>query len=83
MVKMTLWRLSEMLLQLAAYQQVEFLIGTAKLDVGLHGHRIIALAKRVEQFVNGDRLPTAIALGKIVALEHACDGMQRGQTNHA
>ena len=48
--------LAVVLLQLAADQQVEFLVGAAELDVGLHRHRVVALHQRVQQLVHGDRL---------------------------
>ncbi|EXI68447.1 MAG: hypothetical protein AW08_01229 [Candidatus Accumulibacter adjunctus] len=71
-----------MLLQLAPDEQVEFLVGAAEFDIGVHRHRVITLAQRVEQFVNRDRLTVSVTLGKVVALEHAGDGVQRCQTDH-
>ena len=38
-----------LLLQLAADEQVEQLIGAAELDVGLHHHRVPALEQRVQE----------------------------------
>ena len=72
-------RLAIVLLHLAPNQQVEFLVGAAELDVGLHRHRVVALRQRIEKFVNRDRLVRPVALGEIVALEHARDGVCRGQ----
>ena len=76
-------RLAVVLLQLAPHQQVELLVGAAEFDIGLHGHGIVALAQRVEEFVDGDRLAAGVALGEVVALEHARDGVARGELDHA
>ena len=71
-----------MLLQFTPHQQVEALIGSAQLDVGLHRHRVVALNKRVEELVNGDGLIAAITLGKVVPLQHARHRLMRGEANH-
>ena len=47
------------LLQLAADQQIELLIGAAELDIGLQRHRVVALHERIQELVDGDRLPSA------------------------
>ena len=72
-----------MALQLAADEQVELLVGASQLDVGLEGHRVVALRQRIEELVHGDRLALAVALGKIVALEHARDRVSGCEPDHA
>jgi len=69
------------LLQLSSDQEVEFLVGAAEFHVRFHRHRVISLAQRIQQLVNGDRLSVSVALGEIIALEHPCDGMQSRQAN--
>jgi hypothetical protein len=71
-----------MLLQLPPDKEVESLVGASEFNIRLHCDRVIALAKRVEQLVNGDRLTTTVALGKIIALEHPCDRVQGRKANH-
>ena len=71
-----------MLLQLASHQQVEFLVSAADFEVGLQRHRVIALHQRIEEFVDCDRLVAFVAFTKIVALQHARDGMGRGEPDH-
>ena len=73
--------LAEILLDLAAHQQVELLVGAAKLDVGLQGHRVVGLRQGVEQLVDGDRGALFVALREIVALEHAGHGVFAGQAD--
>ena len=48
--------LAEVLLQVAAHEEVELLLGAAQLDVGAHGHRVVALGQRVEHLEHRDRL---------------------------
>ena len=67
--------LAVVLLQLAAHEQVEFLVRAAELHVGIEGHRVVALHERIEQLVQRDRSMSAITRGEIVALEHACERM--------
>src|SRR5512135_304476 len=69
------------LLQLAPDQQVELLIRSAKLHVGLHRHRVIALHEGIEELVHCDRLVGPEALAEIVALEHARDGVACREPN--
>jgi hypothetical protein len=40
------------LLQMAAHEQIELLVGAAQLQVALEGHRVVALHQRVEKFVH-------------------------------
>ncbi len=70
-------------LQLAADEQVEFLVGAAQLDVGLERDRVVALRERIEEFVDRDRLPFLVALGEVVALEHPRHRVFRGEPDHA
>ena len=74
-------RLAIGFLHLAPDQQVELLIGAAQLDIGLHGHGVIALDQRIQEFMDGDRLPALVAVAEILALQHAGDGMLGGQTD--
>jgi hypothetical protein len=76
-------RLAVVLLQFAANQQIEFLVRATQFDVRFHGHRVIALAKGIEKLVNGDGLAAGIALGKIVALQHARHRVARRKLDHA
>ena len=64
-----------MLLQRAADQQIEFLIGAAELDVGAQRDRVIALHQRIQELVHGDRLAGLVALAEVLTLEHARDGV--------
>ena len=68
-----------MALQLAAHEQVEFLVGAPELDVRLQGDRVVALRKGIEELVDRDRLAALVALGEVVALEHPRDRVLRRQ----
>ncbi len=68
-------------MQLAPHQQVEFLVGTAQLDIGTQRHGVVALHQRIEKLMDGDRLVGLIALVEVIALEHARYGVLRRQTN--
>ena len=70
-------------LQLAAAQQVEFLVGAAELDVALKRDRIVALHHGVEHLVEADGLLFLEALVEFVALEHLRDGEVGGEANGA
>src|SRR6516164_7292670 len=72
-----------MALQLAPDEQVEFLIRSSQLDVGLQRDRVVALRKRIEELVHGDRLSFAVARGEVLALEHARHGVLRSELDHA
>ena len=74
--------LAGVLLQLAAEQDVEGLIGAAELDVGADLDRVVRLHERIEELVDADRRAVAIALGEVVALEHARHGALRAETDH-
>jgi len=67
--------LAVLALDIAAGEQVEFLLGGAKLDVGLENDGIVGHEQRVEQFVHRDGLLFSEALVKILALEHARDAV--------
>ena len=67
------------LLDLAAEQQVELLVGAAELDVGLDRHGVVALEQRIEQLEHRDRLVGRVALGEVVALEQLGDGRACGR----
>ncbi|MDF2640998.1 MAG: peptidase [Pseudomonas sp.] len=68
-------------LQFAPHQQVEFLIGAAKLYVRLERNRVVTLHQRVQEFVDGDRLIALITLVEVIALKHPRHGVLRRQTN--
>ena len=70
-------------LQLPADQKIEFLVGAAKLDIGLERDRIVALGERVQELVDRDRLPALITIREVVALEHARDRVFGGETDHS
>ena len=61
----------------AAHQVVEELVGAAELDVGPDLDRVPALEQRVEELDQRDRRAARVALGEVVALEHAGDGGAR------
>jgi hypothetical protein len=75
-------RLPMVLLQLPPHQQIELLVGAAQFDIGLQRNRVITLHQRVEELVDRDRLVAMVALGKVIALEHACHGVRCGEANH-
>ena len=79
MVATICWRLAVVLLQFAADQEIELLVGAAHFDVGLERDGIVALRQRVEQLVHGDRDAFLVAFGEIVALEDARDGVLGGE----
>ena len=81
MVSDDLRRLAEILLDLAAYQQIELLIGAAHLDIALERHRIVSLRQRIEQFVNRDGRAFFVAFGEIVALQNARHRVSRTQAD--
>mgnify|MGYP006992429373 CR=1 FL=1 len=64
-----------MLLKLTPDEQVEFLIGPAKLYIRAHGNRIVALTQRIQKFVDGYGLPIGIAFAEIIALQHTGNRM--------
>ena len=71
-----------MLLQAAPHQQIELLVGSAELDIGFQRDRVVALDQRIEELVDRDRLLGRVALGEIVALEHARNSVLAGQLDH-
>ena len=74
--------LAEILLQLAADQQVEFLIGAAELDVGLHRHRVVALHQRVQQLVHRDRVVAFESPIEVIAFKQAGERVACGEPDH-
>ena len=72
-----------LLLQVTTHHQVEFLVGTAQLQVGLEGHRVIPLQQRIQKLVQADGVALGKARMKIVALHHAGHGVLGRQFNHA
>ena len=78
-----LWLLAVLLLQVAAHQQVELLVGAAQFQIALERDTVIALHQRVQEFVHADRHARGEAVVEIVALHHACHGVLGGQLDHA
>ena len=76
-------RLAVIVLQFAAHQQVELLVGAAEFDVALERDRVVALHHGIEQFVHADRLLFLEALVEVLALEHLRDGELGGQADEA
>ena len=70
-------------LQVAAYQEVEFLVGTAQLQIAFQRHAVVALHQRVEELVHADGLAAFEAVVKVVALHHARHRVAAGQLDHA
>ena len=75
-------RLAVILLDLAAHQQIEFLVGAAHFDVAFERHRIVGLRQRIHQLVHGDGHALLVALGEIVALQDARHGVLGAQPDH-
>ena len=71
--------LAGLLLEVAAHQQVEQLVGAAELHVGLDLDGVVRLEQRVEELHQRDRGPPSLALGEVVALEHPGDRDVRGE----
>ncbi len=70
-------------LQLTAYQQVEFLIGAAQLDIALQCDRVVPLRQRVQHFVQGNRLLFFPAFVELIALQHLRNRKLRRQPDNA
>ena len=66
----------------AADEQVELLVGAAELEIGLQGHRVVALHQRIEEFVDADRRARLESLGEVVALHHPRHGVAGGELDH-
>ncbi|MNI26967.1 hypothetical protein D3C73_806880 [compost metagenome] len=71
------------LLQLAAHQQVEFLIGAPQLQIGLQRHGVIALHQGIQELVHRNRDAALEPLGEVFAFHHAGHRIARGQLDHA
>ena len=67
----------------AADEQVELLVGAAHLDVGFQRDAVVGLRQRVEDLVHEDGDTALEARLEVVALEHAGDGVARGQLDEA
>lgn len=65
--------LPDLLLQLAPDEEVEELVGSAELDVGLDGDGVVGLEEGVEHFGDGDGALGFVALGEVVAVEELVD----------
>ncbi|ABA51107.1 hypothetical protein BURPS1710b_3413 [Burkholderia pseudomallei 1710b] len=74
--------LAVLLLQLAADEQVEFLVGAAELEIGVQRDRIVTLHQRVQEFMDRDRDAALEAFREILALEHARDRVARRELDH-
>ena len=80
--KTLLRRLPHHPLQLPPHQQVEHLVGAAKLHIRLNRHRIVSLQQRVEQLRNGDGPVPRVAVGEIVPVQKLVDRKAAGEFNH-
>ncbi len=60
-------------LEITADEQVELLVAASELDIGLHGDRVHPLQQGIQELHHGDRSAIGVALGEVVALEHAGD----------
>jgi len=54
-------------LQFSAHKKIEFLVGTAELDISLNSNRVICLKQWIKEFCHRDRLPVAVPLAEIVS----------------
>ena len=70
-------------LQVAAHQQIEFLVRAAQLQVAFERYRVVTLHQRVQKLMHADRLAGLEAVVKIIALHHAGDVVTRRQLDHA
>ena len=68
--------------KLAAHQEIEHLVGAAKLHVGFDSYRVVGLEQGVKQFGDGDGSVLAKALGKVVPFEELGDGEPPGQADN-
>ncbi|CAI8421088.1 MAG: Uncharacterised protein [Cyanobium sp. ARS6] len=66
--------LVEVTLQVAAHGHVELLIGSPQLHIGVHRHGVVSLQQGVEEFMQGNRGATAIALGEVILGQHLAHG---------
>src|SRR5439155_20364388 len=73
--------LSELLLQLAAREDVEELIRPAELHVGLHRHGVVRLDQGVEQVLDRDRRLLVEAASELLAREHLLRREARRELN--
>jgi hypothetical protein len=74
-------RLAGVALEVAAHEEIEFLIGAAELDVALEHDGVVALHDGVEEFVDADGLLGLEALVEVFALEHLGDGGLGGEAD--
>ena len=70
------------LLELAAHQQVEFLVRAAELHVGFNDHRVVGLEKGVEQLGHGDGPVGLEPVGKVGSVQELSDCEAAGETKH-
>src|SRR6185295_11322938 len=68
-------------LNLSGHQQIEFLIGAAKLDVGFKRNRVVTLSQGVEQLVHANRRLSLKPLFEVVTLQQLGDRRLSCQTN--
>jgi len=69
-------------LQLATSEEVEELVGSASLDVGLDRDRVVRLKEGVEEILDRDRRARCLSLPEFLAGEHLLDGEARGELDH-
>ena len=69
-----LLRLAFFLLEIAADEDIEELVGAAEFDVGADFHGVPALHDGVLEFVEADFLAGVDAVAEVLALEHLLEG---------
>ena len=74
--------LVEVALQVAAHGHIELLIGSPQLHIGVHSHRVVSLQQGIEEFMQGNRGPAAVALGEVVLGQHLAHGAGAEQADH-
>ena len=82
MVTTTCGFLAVFALDVAADEQIKFLLGGAEFDVGFERHRVVGLQQRIEKFVDGDGQILREARAEILALEHAGQAILGAETDH-
>ena len=64
-----------------SHEQVEGLVGAAKLHVRLERNGVVALHEGIQEFVQGDGRILAVAFGEVVAFHHAGQRVARGEAD--
>ncbi len=70
------------LLKIPPHKQIKFLIGAPQFNIGFQLNRVHRLSQGIQKLMNGDGHPTLVPFFKIIALQHAGNGVSAGQTDH-